>query len=149
VRWFLTARDGVARLTEQTPLTAEGQIEGPARVLVNAGRRFQVMEGFGAAFTEAAAVTWQQLGPAHQQQVLRDCFSRTEGHGYTLCRVHMNSCDFALGNYAHVSGPTTSRSTASASSATGRHCCPSSGPPCPPPGRRCACSYRPGARRRG
>jgi glucosylceramidase len=105
VRWFLTARDGVARLTEQAPLTAEGQIEGPARVLVNAGRRFQVMEGFGAAFTEAAAVTWQQLGPAHQQQVLRDCFSRTEGHGYTLCRVHMNSCDFALGNYAHVERP--------------------------------------------
>lgn len=105
VRWFLTARDGVARLTEQAPLTAEGQIEGPARVLVNAGRRFQVMEGFGAAFTEAAAVTWQQLGLAHQQQVLRDCFSRADGHGYTLCRVHMNSCDFALGNYAHVERP--------------------------------------------
>jgi hypothetical protein len=33
---------------------------------------------------------------------MRACFDPREGHGYTLCRVHMNSCDFALGNYAHV-----------------------------------------------
>ena len=74
-------------------------------LFVNTERRFQTLQGFGGAFTEAAAVTWQRLGPAAREQVLRDYFSVDAGHGYTLCRVHMNSCDFALGNYAHVATP--------------------------------------------
>jgi glucosylceramidase len=72
---------------------------------VDSGRRFQVLEGFGAAFTEAAAVTWQGLSPPRREQFLQDCFGPADGHGYTLCRVHMNSCDFALGNYAHAATP--------------------------------------------
>lgn len=72
---------------------------------MDSGRRFQVLEGFGGAFTEAAAVTWQALPEPQRQQVLLDCFHPAQGHGYTLCRVHMNSCDFALGNYAHVAEP--------------------------------------------
>jgi glucosylceramidase len=63
------------------------------------------MQGFGAAFTEAAAVTWQKLDAANRERVLRDYFDPYQGHGYSLCRVHMNSCDFALGNYAHVETP--------------------------------------------
>jgi glucosylceramidase len=65
-------------------------------------RKFQSLRGFGAAFTEAAAVTWRKLSLDCQQQVLVDYFSARSGHGYRLCRVHMNSCDFALGNYAHA-----------------------------------------------
>ena len=37
--------------------------------------------------------------------LLRACFDPETGHGYTLCRVHMNSCDFSLGNYAHADTP--------------------------------------------
>jgi glucosylceramidase len=69
---------------------------------MSANNTFQTIEGFGAAFTEASATVLQRLPSAQQTQVLRDYFSTTEGHGYTFCRVHMNSCDFALGNYAHV-----------------------------------------------
>jgi glucosylceramidase len=74
-------------------------------LLVDTSRRFQVIEGFGGAFTEAAAVTWQALAEAAREQFLSDCFDPAHGHGYTLGRVHMNSCDFALGNYAHVETP--------------------------------------------
>jgi glucosylceramidase len=105
IRCFLTARDGGARLSEQPPLADGAADEGLPRVLVDPSRRFQAIEGFGAAFTEAAAVTWQALGAAQRERVLRDCFDPAHGHGYTLCRVHMNSCDFALGNYAHVERP--------------------------------------------
>jgi len=105
MRCFLTARDSDARLTEQAPLEpCAANIDLPV-LLVNTERRFQVMEGFGGAFTEAAAVTWQRLGEGRREQLLRDYFDRDAGHGYTLCRVHMNSCDFALGNYAHVEVP--------------------------------------------
>jgi glucosylceramidase len=105
MRCVLTARDGPARLSEQAPLVSGSAHAGLPVLFVDTMRRFQVIEGFGAAFTEAAAVTWQGLGAASRERVLRDCFDRDRGHGYTLCRVHMNSCDFALGNYAHVETP--------------------------------------------
>ena len=110
MHWVLTSREGGQRLTPQEPLHAvDTPVAGAASALpvvwVNTTRRFQTLEGFGGAFTEAAAVTWQQLGAAEREQFLRDCFDAEHGHGYTLCRVHMNSCDFALGNYAHVETP--------------------------------------------
>ena len=105
VRCFLTARDGDARLAEQPPLPSlHGEHDLP-RVMVDASRTFQTIEGFGGAFTEAAAVTWQKLDPPQREAMLRDCFDPQHGHGYTLCRVHINSCDFSLGNYSHVERP--------------------------------------------
>jgi len=74
-------------------------------VCANPKFQFQEIEGFGGAFTEAAARTWQKLSATVQRQVLRAYFDRSTGHGYSLCRVHMNSCDFALGNYAHAEMP--------------------------------------------
>ena len=102
----LTARDGGARLAPQpAPRAATPEDDALPRVWVEPARRFQAIEGFGAAFTEAAAVTWQSLGAAQRAQALRDCFDPAHGHGYTFCRVHMNSCDFALGHYAHAERP--------------------------------------------
>ena len=102
IRWFLTSHDGGRRLAEQAPLQRHAGVHELPVVMVNPRCLFQTIEGFGGAFTEAAAVTWQKLGPARREQLLRDYFGRPDGHGYTLCRVHMNSCDFSLGNYAHV-----------------------------------------------
>ena len=53
------------------------------------------------AFTEAAATALYRLSPANRQRVLSAYFDRTTGHGYSLCRTHINSCDFSLGNYAY------------------------------------------------
>lgn len=108
LRWVLSARDDGSRLAWQPPLPpapAQAHAAAPARLWVDVSRRFQRLEGFGGAFTEAAAVTWQRLSPSQREAFLRACFDPAEGHGYTLCRVHMNSCDFALGNYAHVERP--------------------------------------------
>ena len=102
IQHFLTAQHSDARLQAQAPLEPAAPAADLPTVWVEPGRGFQTLEGFGGAFTEAAASVWQQLDNEQQQQVLRDYFCPTEGHGYTLCRVHMNSCDFALGNYAHV-----------------------------------------------
>jgi len=104
-RWILSARDSGARLTEQPAPLPGGSIEGTSALWVDTSRRFQTIEGFGGAFTEAAAVTWQALPAPAREQFLIDCFDPVRGHGYTLGRVHMNSCDFALGNYAHVEQP--------------------------------------------
>jgi glucosylceramidase len=105
MRWFLTSQAGGERLTEQPPLPSGTADAALPLLFVNPERRFQTLLGFGGAFTEAAAVTWQGLGPAAREQLLQDYFCASTGHGYTLCRVHMNSCDFSLGNYAHVPTP--------------------------------------------
>lgn len=104
-RFFLTSRADGFRLTEQSPLVRCGEDSCLPVVSVLPQHTFQTIEGFGGAFTEAAAVTWQTLSAARREEVLQAYFDRTTGHGYTFCRVHMNSCDFALGNYAHLDTP--------------------------------------------
>ncbi|MBU1404177.1 MAG: glucosylceramidase [Proteobacteria bacterium] len=97
----LTAKDTPARLTEQPPVVFEATRPETAAITVDPRKRFQKMEGFGGAFTEAAAVTWQKLPAEKQAEVMRAYFDRDNGLGYTMGRTHINSCDFALGNYAH------------------------------------------------
>lgn len=65
----------------------------------------QHMIGFGAAFTEAAAYTYAGMNEEMKAKFLDLCFEET-GNGYTFCRTHIQSCDFALGNYAYVEDET-------------------------------------------
>jgi glucosylceramidase len=102
-RFVLSARDGSSCLAE-SPLPSAGGTGHRAlpRLVVRTERRYQTHLGFGGAFTEAAASVWQGLPDAARAQLLHDYFNPDAGHGYTLGRLHINSCDFALGNYAHV-----------------------------------------------
>ena len=107
IHHYLTKQGSACRLIQQESLYVDQAQQAPqdgtlASLWVDPQRAFQTIEGFGGAFTEASATVWQRLPPAQQTQVLRDYFCPSQGHGYTFCRVHMNSCDFALGNYAHV-----------------------------------------------
>ena len=97
----LTARDTPARLSEQPPVVFETTRPETPAITIDPRKRFQKMEGFGGAFTEAAAVTWQKLPAEKQAEVMRAYFDPDNGLGYTMGRTHINSCDFALGNYAH------------------------------------------------
>jgi glucosylceramidase len=97
----LTAKDTPARLTEQPPVAFEAAPQETPAITIDPRKRFQKMEGFGGAFTEAAAVTWQKLPAEKQAEVMRAYFDPHNGLGYTMGRTHINSCDFALGNYAH------------------------------------------------
>ena len=85
-RVFLTAHESHHRLAEQAPLTpaSREQIADLHVVTVNPDRTFQTIEGFGGAFTDAAAVTWQKLSARKREQVLREYFSADNGHAYRL-----------------------------------------------------------------
>jgi glucosylceramidase len=102
---YLTARDSQARLAAQPAWGRESAPAGAAELLADPGHLFQEIEGFGGAFTEAAAVTLHKASPAHQEEILRAYFDPVQGLGYSLCRTHINSCDFSLGNYAHADRP--------------------------------------------
>jgi glucosylceramidase len=105
IRVTRTARDSGERLTEAPALRFTSQTAAPASLLVDTGRQFQEIEGFGGAFTEAAAAVLLAMPPAAQEEILRAYFDPAAGHGYTLCRTHFNSCDFSLSNYAYDETP--------------------------------------------
>lgn len=70
---------------------------------------YQRIAGFGGAFTEAAANVFALMPPELQDRFLLLCFGGAAdgdpaagGNAYSLCRTHIQSCDFALGNYAYV-----------------------------------------------
>ncbi len=101
---YVTARDGASRLEKKPDLPLwRGEAEGASRASVCLDERvtYQEIEGFGGAFTEAAAVTLGKIPAEKREEVLRAYFDPKAGHGYSLCRTHINSCDFALGNYAY------------------------------------------------
>ncbi len=67
----------------------------------------QTVEGFGGAFTEAAAHCFYSL-EEKAREIFLDGYFGPEGLGYNMGRVSINSCDFALGNYTYVEeGDTT------------------------------------------
>lgn len=65
---------------------------------------FQEVFGMGGAFTEASAFVWGKLSESKRQELV-DLYFGKEGANYNFCRLHIQSCDFALGNYSYVSDP--------------------------------------------
>ena len=63
---------------------------------------YQEIKGFGGAFTEAASTTLDKLSKKNREKIIKLYFDNEEGIGYNFGRVHINSCDFSLGNYACV-----------------------------------------------
>lgn len=62
--------------------------------------KYQQHIGIGAAFTEAAAETYSKLSLSAKEKLMSLYFDSGTGSSYNLGRVHMNSCDFSLGNWA-------------------------------------------------
>ena len=63
---------------------------------------YQEIHGFGGAFTEATATTFYKLSPKNRNKIIKMYFSKDKGIAYNIGRVHINSCDFSLGNYTCV-----------------------------------------------
>ncbi len=61
----------------------------------------QQIIGFGGAFTESAGYVFSKMSGEKQEAILENYFGES-GNRYNLCRTHIQSCDFSLGNYAYV-----------------------------------------------
>ena len=67
-------------------------------------KRYQQWEGFGGAFTESAGYIFSLLTKAQQEQLI-DAYYGTDGLGYTLGRIHIDSCDFSLAHFQAINDP--------------------------------------------
>ena len=88
----------------QTSSIFEGKSE-QVDVVINPNKKYQTLIGFGAAFTESSAMNFHKLSKLKQDEFISNMFNPSTGHGYIICRTHINSCDFSLNNYAYTEVP--------------------------------------------
>jgi len=103
IKLIQTSQGSDDRLTEKPALAFRSDELGVENKVINIydDVRFQEIVGFGGAITEASAVTAGKLGEANRKRII-DAYYGEDGIGYTICRTHINSCDFSLGNYTYV-----------------------------------------------
>ena len=65
---------------------------------------YDTFEGFGGAITEAAAYVYSLLDETQKEELLLAYFT-PERMNYTMVRIHLDSCDFCLGEYEAMSAP--------------------------------------------
>lgn len=96
---FQTSRSGDQLKEVDLELITVEEVNTQIELDTNA--RFQVMRGFGGAFTESSAFVLSQITEAQREDVLQAYFSPAKA-GYSLMRTHIGSCDFSLGNYTYA-----------------------------------------------
>ncbi|GFN31605.1 glycoside hydrolase family 30 protein [Paenibacillus xylaniclasticus] len=104
IRIIQTSQGTEDRLTEKASIELHDDVRGIENQIINVydDIEFQTIIGFGGAITEASAVTASKLSVNNSSRILKAYFDAENGIGYTICRSHINSCDFALGNYTYV-----------------------------------------------
>lgn len=91
-----SAEDTKDRLSEKSDISfyKDFDFDGPV-VDVSSSELDQEIEGFGGAFTEASALVFKDMTLENQKTLLEKYFDPEQGIGYTVGRVHINSCDFS------------------------------------------------------
>lgn len=103
--WHSNA-DGTQRLTPLTPIPIVNEAPEGLKIRVNAGRQFQVIEGFGASVTDASAWLIQNKLSAEQRTALmRELFDKKAGLGLNLTRITIGASDFSLSHYSYDDMP--------------------------------------------
>ena len=102
---YLTAKKSDHRLSKLTELAFQPLAQPDehfAAIMLDTNKSFQTVIGFGGALTDAAAETFYKLPKDKQKEILTAYFNTEKGIGYTICRTHINSCDFSSGSYAYT-----------------------------------------------
>ena len=82
-------------------LTVFSISENITKIVIKPEEQFQTITGFGGSFTEASASLLNRLGKENRKKILEAYFG-DNGARYSLTRTHINSCDFALSQYAYI-----------------------------------------------
>jgi glucosylceramidase len=102
---YITAMNTDYRLTGLPSVTlkeSDPPDEFNPAVMIDPHKTFQTIEGFGGALTDAAAETFYKLPGEKQDEIITAYFNADRGIGYTLCRTHINSCDFSSESYDYA-----------------------------------------------
>ena len=70
-------------------------------IKVDTTKKYQTIYGFGGSFTQSSGYVISSLDEQTYKKLIKAYYGK-EGLNYNLGRVHINSCDFSLGNYTYV-----------------------------------------------
>ena len=101
---FETAKDTAERLWELSPEDRfyEGSGWVPTTLTLKPENTYQKFYGFGGALTEASGYVLSRLPSQIRKQAIEAYYNPKTGNSYRFARIHMNSCDFSLDNWACV-----------------------------------------------
>ena len=98
---IITTNETEQKFWEEASVTKETVTDCMHVINVYPEVTYQKFHGFGGALTEAAAHIYGQMSEEKKKAIIEDCYGES-GLRYNIGRIHMNSCDFALGNYTYV-----------------------------------------------
>lgn len=101
---YTTAKAGDLKLSISDDLLI-GEInklkEASPTLIIDSGKRFQLIERFGGALTDAADETFYKLPQDKQSEILNAHFDTEQRLGYSLCISHIHSSDFSGKSYSY------------------------------------------------
>lgn len=105
--WITTA-DGQQRLAQlpPAPFGAATGADVDGTLTIDTAQRFQTVQGFGAAVTDASAYLIDtKLTPEARAALLRDLFGRDGGIGLNTTRLTIGASDFSKTHYSYDDMP--------------------------------------------
>ncbi len=103
---YITSADK-SRLFDSVALhfNEKPNMEISTTVTLNPGRRYQEIDGFGAAVTGSACYNLLRMSAANRQKLLREIFDTVSGLGYSYIRISIGASDFSLEEYSYCDDP--------------------------------------------
>ena len=103
--WLTTAEE-TQKLARQADLAAAGAATGDETVTIDPSQRFQRMQGFGAAMTDASAELFSNLPEEKRRAIMAELFGRTNGGlGLSFTRLTVGASDFSRTHYSYDDTP--------------------------------------------
>jgi glucosylceramidase len=107
---FQTTPDLKQALQPQPKLAFSSMKATETIIVVDESRRYQSMEGFGAAMTDSSAwLLEEQLSTPERERVMRDLFDPRQGIGISFLRVPLGASDLARNHYSYDEMPAGQR----------------------------------------
>jgi glucosylceramidase len=103
---WLTTADETQKLAPQPALQPIGPAAGDEAVVIDSAKRFQRMQGFGAAMTDASAELLSRLPADKRKAIMTELFGRANGGlGLSFTRLTVGASDFSRTHYSYDDTP--------------------------------------------
>ena len=100
---YVTSKDDSSKRISLSPIEelSKDIAKIKSKITIEPKNQRQEILGFGGSFTEASSSIYKELDEEKKEEIIESYFGEN-GNKYSMARTHINSCDFSLGNYAHV-----------------------------------------------
>jgi len=103
---WLTTADEAQKLASQPEPKAEGAAKGDEAITIDTSKHFQIIQGFGAAMTDASAEMISRLPEKKRQALMEELFGRKNGGlGFSFTRLTVGASDFSRTHYSFDDSP--------------------------------------------